>query len=98
MHVDGYHTNKEERKMSNTMVLIMVDECGDEVEVNRFTIGDDLDEDYIEVWKDKKIADAREEYPEARGFYFEDRRNWNRMIWEDINGDYDPFEDEEVPL
>lgn len=80
------------------MVLIMVDECGDEVEVARYTIGDDLDDDYMEMWKDKKISDAREEYPEARRFYFEDRRDWNRTIWADINGDYDPWEDEEVPI
>ena len=65
--------------MSN-MILIMIDECGDEVEVDRFTIGDELDEDYLEVWKMMKIEKARREYEEARGFYFEDRRNWNSMI------------------
>lgn len=62
------------------MVLIMVDECGDEVEVERFTIGNDLDEDYLEIWQDQKINKARESYPEAQRFYFEDRRNWNAMI------------------
>lgn len=67
------------------MVLIMVDELGDEVEVARYTIGNDLDEDYIELWQDKKIADAREEYPEAQRFYFEDRRDWNRQIYQMIN-------------
>ena len=80
------------------MVLIMVDECGDEVEVNRFNIGDDLDEDYIEIWKDKKIADASDDYPEARGFYFEDRRAMQRavnMAVHEFFGDYDPWEDEE---
>lgn len=86
--------------MSDNMVLIMVDECGDEVEVDRFTIGNDLDEDYIEMWQDKKIADAREEYPEARRFFFEDRRDWNRQISAMIHDDmfYDPWEDEEVPV
>ena len=85
--------------MKDNMVLIMIDECGDEVEINRFTIGDDLDEDYIEIWQDKKIADAREEYPEARGFYFEDRRDWNRQIYDMMNDCmYDPWEDEEVPV
>ena len=69
--------------MSN-MILVMIDECGDEIEVDRFTIGDELDEDYLEVWKSMKIAKAREEYEEARGFYFEDRRNWNSMINEMI--------------
>jgi hypothetical protein len=67
------------------MVLIMVDELGDEVEVARYTIGNDLDEDYIELWQDKKISDAREEYPEAQRFYFEDRRDWNRQIYTMIN-------------
>lgn len=62
------------------MILVMVDECGDEVEVDRYTIGDDLDEDYLEVWKAMKIEKAKERWEEARGFYFEDRRNWNSMI------------------
>lgn len=62
------------------MILIMVDECGDEVEVGRYTIGKELDEDYIDIWKDMKIAKAREEYPEAQRFYFEDRRDWNMRI------------------
>lgn len=69
----------------DNMVLIMVDELGDEVEVARYTIGDELDEDYIELWQDKKISDAREEYPEAQRFYFEDRRDWNRQIYQMIN-------------
>ena len=71
--------------MKDNMVLIMVDELGDEVEVARYTIGNDLDEDYIELWQDKKISDAREEYPEAQRFYFEDRRDWNRQIYTMIN-------------
>lgn len=62
------------------MILVMVDECGDEVEVDRYTIGDDLDEDYLEVWKAMKIEKAKEHWEEARGFYFEDRRNWNSVI------------------
>ena len=71
--------------MKDNMVLIMVDELGDEVEVARYTIGNDLDEDYIELWQDKKISDAREQYPEAQRFYFEDRRDWNRQIYQMIN-------------
>ena len=67
--------------MKANMVLIMIDECGDEVEVERFTIGNELDEDYLELWKDKKREEARERYQEARDFYFEDRRNWNRMFY-----------------
>lgn len=66
--------------MKDNMVLIMIDECGDEVEVERFTIGNDLDEDYMELWKEQKISNYEERYPEAMGFYFEDRRNWNSLI------------------
>lgn len=81
--------------MEANMVLIRIDECGDEVEVSRFTIGDDLDDDYIELWKDTKIEKAREQYPEAQGFYFEDRRAWNTMIARELHGDWDPWEDED---
>ena len=66
--------------MRDNMVLIMVDECGDEIVVDRYTIGDELDEDYLEMWKDVKISKASEMYPEARSFYFEDRRQWQSMI------------------
>ena len=66
--------------MTENMILRVVDECGDEVEVARYSIGNDLDEDYIELWKDKKIADISERYPEAQRFYFEDRRNWSSLI------------------
>ena len=72
--------------MEGNMALIMIDECGDEVEVARYTIGDELDEDYLELWKDMKISKARENYPEARGFYFEDRRRWKSMIARMLHG------------
>ena len=49
----------------------MVDECGDEVKVETFNVGNDLDEDYMELWKDRKIEKARANYPEAQRFYFE---------------------------
>ena len=62
------------------MYLIMVDELGDEIEINSFHIENDLDEDYLDLWKAMKIQKASEEYPEARGFYFEDRRNWASLI------------------
>lgn len=80
------------------MVLVMLDECGDEIEVDRFTLQLDLDEDEVEIWKDRKIQKASEQYPEARGFYFEDRRGWGRaiarMIAEDMGGWF-PAEDED---
>ena len=39
------------------------DECGDEVKAETFNVGNDLDEDYMELWKDRKIEKARENYP-----------------------------------
>ena len=65
---------------AENMVLVMIDECGSEVEVDRYTIGNELDEDYIELWKMQKITEASDRYPEARRFYFEDRRKWNSRI------------------
>lgn len=62
------------------IVLVMIDECGDEVEVDRYSLQLDLDEEEFEIWKDRKIRQAEERFPEARGFYFEDMRGWNRMI------------------
>lgn len=70
--------------MEENMVMIMVDELGDEVEIERFTLCLDLDEDELEVWKERKIRKASEEWPEARGFYFEDRRGWRAAILADI--------------
>lgn len=58
-----------------TIKMIMVDELGCDVIVDTFTISSELDSDYLEVWKEMKIAKARERYPEARGFYFEDSRD-----------------------
>lgn len=76
------HTKQKQRgnTMNNNMVLIMVDECGDEVEIDRYTLTLDLDEDELEIWKERKIAQAMDRYPEAQGFYFEDRRRWGSMI------------------
>lgn len=62
------------------MVLIMIDELGDEVEVGRFNLQLDLDSDELDIWKDRKVAEAREHYPEAQGFYWEDRRGWDMLI------------------
>lgn len=66
------------------MILIMVDECGDEVEVARYSVSTEgefqMDEDELDIWKERKIAKAEAEWPEARGFHFEDRRDWGRRI------------------
>lgn len=66
--------------MNGNMVLIMIDECGDEVVVDRYNLSMDLDEDELEIWQERKIRAAEDRYPEARGFYFEDRRGWNAII------------------
>ena len=62
--------------------LIMVDECGDEVKMETFDIGNDLDEDYMELWKDRKIEKAREKYPEAQRFFFE--RPYSDMSYREL--------------
>ena len=73
--------------------LIMIDECGDEVECETFNLSLLTDEDEIEVWKSIKEAKYAEEYPEARGFYWEDRSQWNRAINAMINDPTLDFED-----
>lgn len=70
------------------MILVMIDECGDEVEIERFTLAGLIDEDELELWCERKCVKAKERFPEARGFYFEDRRSWastiSRMLHEDF--------------
>lgn len=93
------------------MVLIMVDECGTEVEVDRYNVGTDLDEDYLEIWKSVKISKAKADYPEARRFYFEDRRYWERaahmmmmnpsLDFEDALYEsyyFDEYPDDDIPM
>ena len=67
-----------------TVKMVMVDECGDEFVVDTFSINDDLDEDYLEVWEGMKIEKAKEKYPEAMGFYFEDSRGFDSMVDDDV--------------
>ena len=76
----------EKRLFMLTVKMIMVDECGDEFVVDTFSINDDLDEDYMEVWESMKIEKARQRYPEAQRFYFEDSRAIQRLINAEING------------
>ena len=66
--------------------MIMIDECGDEVVVDTFSINDELDEDYVEVWESMKIEKAKQRYPEAQGFYFEDSRDLQRLINAEVDG------------
>ena len=82
-----------------TIKMVMFDECGSEVVVDTFAISSELDNDYLEVWEEMKIAKARERYPEAMGFYFEDSRNVNSIVDEDayseVNGLRDARDDDE---
>ena len=86
-----------------TVKMIMIDECGDEIVVDTFNMGEELDEDYVEVWESMKIEKARQRYPEAQRFYFEDSRAIQRLINAEINGwreEYDEEIDEwgEMPI
>ena len=74
--------------------MIMVDECGDEFVVDTFNMGEELDADYVEVWESMKIEKARERYPEAQRFYFEDSREMQRLINIEINGFREEDDDE----
>lgn len=73
-----------------TVKMVMFDECGGETVVDTFTISSELDSDYIEVWEEMKIAKARERYPEACGFYFEDSRDVQSAVdadvYDELNG------------
>lgn len=62
------------------LVLVGIDECGDEFYADWWSVCGDVDDDLMELWKDTKIAKAHERWPEARGFYFEDRREWYRSF------------------
>lgn len=66
--------------MFTGMILIGIDECGDEFEYARYDLKLDLDNDELEIWKLRKERQAEEAYPEARRFYWEDRRLWNRAM------------------
>lgn len=70
----------------DNMILIMINECGEEVEIERFHLGLDLDEDELDIWKERKISKYYDIFPEARCIYFEDRRGWNELIHDMIFG------------
>lgn len=75
--------------------LIMLDELGDEVEVASFDLHLITDGDELEVWKSIKVARYTELYPEAQGFYWEDRSQWNSIINAMLNDptlEYDDIE------
>ena len=72
--------------MNGNMILVMRDELGDEVVVERYTLRGLLDEDELELWQDRKIRQAEERFPEAQGFYWEDRRGWDSLINQMLHG------------
>lgn len=76
----------------------MVDECGDEVVIDTFNMGEELDEDYIELWESMKIEKASQRYPEAQRFYFENSRDMQRLVNAKISGFFrqKDYEDEEL--
>lgn len=63
-----------------TFKLIMIDECGDEIECETFNLSLLTDEDEIAIWQSIKEAQYAEQYPEAQSFYWEDRSQWNSAI------------------
>ena len=77
-----------------TAKMIMIDECGSEIVVDTFSISSELDSDYLEVWEEMKIAKARERYPEAMGFYFEDSRELDSMVDDDVYTEVNGLKDD----
>ena len=82
-----------------TIKMVMVDECGSEIVIDTFSISSELDSDYLDVWEEMKVAKARQRYPEAMGFYFEDSRDFDSMVDDDVytevNGLKDARDDDE---
>ena len=76
-----------------TVKMIMVDELGHEVVVDTFAISSELDSDYLEVWEEMKVTKARERYPEAMGFYFEDSRDLDSMVDDDVYSEVNGLKD-----
>ena len=76
-----------------TVKMVMIDECGNEVVIDTFSIGSELDSDYLEVWEEMKIAKTRERYPEAMGFYFEDSRDLDNMVDDDVYSEVNGLKD-----
>ena len=76
-----------------TIKMVMIDECGNEVVVDTFAISSELDSDYLEVWEEMKIAKARQRYPEAMGFYFEDSRDLDSMVDDDVYSEVNGLKD-----
>lgn len=72
----------------------MIDECGDEVVIDTFNMGEGLDEDYMEVWESMKIEKAIQRYPEAQRFYFENSRDMQRLVNAKLSGWREEYDDD----
>ena len=76
-----------------TVKMVMVDECGGEIVIDTFSISSELDSDYLAVWEEMKIAKARQRYPEAMGFYFEDSKDLDNMVDNDVYAEVNGLKD-----
>ena len=76
-----------------TVKMVMIDELGNDVVIDTFAISSELDSDYLEVWEEMKVAKVRERYPEAMGFYFEDSRNLDSMVDDDVYSEINGLKD-----
>lgn len=61
--------------------LILIDECGDEIEAGRFLIPSEMDEDAVWFWQMQKKAELLERYTEARGAYWEHTGELFHQMW-----------------
>lgn len=66
--------------MNGNMILIGIDECGDEIVIDTYALSLGLDNDELTIWQERKKEKARQEFPEYRYFYFEDRRDWGYRV------------------
>lgn len=83
-----------------TMKLFLVDECGDDVFCEEYRVHEQIadDDDLLYIWKCKQEAEWREEYPEATRFYWENMREFNRMVNQAVHeffGEYYEEDEEE---
>ena len=62
------------------LALILVNEVGEELTAEVYDLHLDLDPDELDIWQERKARKLLEEYPEARGAYWEDRTNWARQF------------------
>ena len=84
---------------NNTYTLIMVDELGDEVVVDRWSLSLLTDPDEIRAWKQIKLEKARMMFPEACGFYWEDSASLYWSVAEASNSEgswYDEDDEDDM--